>query len=269
MIDITTATESTEFYYLVAACAYGTLKYVKSLHQAFQKRKDPLPKMLDIATFYNRPEIAEYCIDAGGRVAFRNPYDLNRTIVTGHSYETFKVLLEHGLDINSHIENYGDILDCAVESNNLDWVRFCLENYANPALDRSYSEHLKLAVAATFAFLEISELLVAWGAKIEGSSALIIASHKGRADLVKLLLENGADVNEMGVASIDDNPEDLEGTALHLIEKGRKDILQILLDHGGDINQKDCTGKTVMSRMEAIGDEILCSMVEKNGGLWL
>ena len=86
MIDITTATESTDFYYLVAACAYSTLKYVKSLHQAFQKTKDPLPKMLDIATLYNRPEIAEYCIDAGARVAFRNPYDLNRTIVTGHSY---------------------------------------------------------------------------------------------------------------------------------------------------------------------------------------
>ena len=85
---------------------------------------------------------------------------------------------------------------------------------------------------------------------------------------VKLLLENGADVNEMGVASIDENPEDLEGTSLHLIEKGRKDILQILLDHGGDVNQKDYTGKTVMSRMESIGDEILCSMVGENGGLW-
>lgn len=146
------------------------------------------------------------------------------------------MLLEHGLDINSQIDYYGDILDCAVESNNLDWVRFCLENCANPALDRSYSEHLKLSVAATFASTEISELLIAWGAKIDGSSALNIASHKGRADVVKVLLENGADVNEMGVASIDENPEDLEGTALHLIEKGRKDILQILLDHGGDIN---------------------------------
>ena len=72
----------------------------------------------------------------------------------------------------------------------------------------------------------------------------------------------------MGVASIEDNPDDLEGTALHLFEKGRKDILQILLDHGGDIEQKDCTGKTVLSRMEANGDEVLCSMVEKNGELW-
>lgn len=76
------------FYYLVAACAYGTLEYVKSLHQAFQNAKDPLPKMLDIATLHNRPEIAKYCIVAGARVAFQNPYDLHFRIITGHSYET-------------------------------------------------------------------------------------------------------------------------------------------------------------------------------------
>ena len=57
-------------------------------------------------------------------MAFQNPYDLNRTIVTGHSYETFKVLLEHGLDISFSIDYYGDILECAVEEDNLDWVRF-------------------------------------------------------------------------------------------------------------------------------------------------
>lgn len=109
MIDITTATEFTEFYYLVAACAYGILKYVKSLHQAFQKIKDPLPKMLDIATFYNRSEIAEYYIDARARVAFRNPYDLNRTIVAGHSLKPLRCSLSMVListSISSTTETY-------------------------------------------------------------------------------------------------------------------------------------------------------------------
>ncbi len=86
--------------------------------------------------------------------------------------------------------------------------------------------------------------------------------------LVKLLLENCADLNEIGVASIGKDPEDLDGTALHLIEEGREDILQILLDYGADVNQDDCTGKTVMSRMEANGDEILSSMLGENGGKW-
>lgn len=65
-----------------------------------------------------------------------------------------------------------------------------------------------------------------------------------------------------------EDPEGLEGAALHLTEKERKNILQILLDYWTDDNQKDCTGKTVMSRMEANGDEVLSSIVEENGGLW-
>ena len=173
------------------------------------------------------------------------------------------MLIEHGLDLNRSVESYGDI-QRAVEDDNLDWVRFCLENHADPTSDASFNAHLILAIAAIFA----SEHLIAWGGKIKDSSALTIASHKGRADLVKLLLQNGADVNERGVASIDEDPEDLEGTALHLIEKGRKDILQILLDHGADVNQKDCMGKTVMSRMEANGDEVSSSIEGENGGLW-
>ena len=38
-IDIHPTAESTQFWYLVATCAYGTFEYVRSLHQAFQKTK--------------------------------------------------------------------------------------------------------------------------------------------------------------------------------------------------------------------------------------
>ncbi len=93
-------------------------------------------------------------------------------------------LVEHGLDINRAIEQFGDILQCAVEDDNIDWVRFCLESRANPTLKRDCSEHLLLATAAFFASTEISELLIKWGAEIKASSALTIASHKGNADLL-------------------------------------------------------------------------------------
>ena len=195
-------------------------------------------------------------------------YDMNKWVVTDHSYETCKVLFGHGLDINQPVEYYGDILQCAVEDDNLDWVTFCLENDADPTSIEAYNEHHILAIAATYASIEICKLLIVWGAKIRCSSALTIASSSGKADLVTLLLKNAADANEMGVASIDENPEDLEGTALHLIEKGRKDILQILLDHGADVNQKDRRGKTVMLRMYENGDEVLWPILMKNGGAW-
>ena len=81
-------------------------------------------------------------------MVYQNPYNLNQIIVTIHSYETFKVLTEHGLDTNAPIEFYANILQCDVQDDNLDWVRFCLENYANPASVDSYDAHLILAITA-------------------------------------------------------------------------------------------------------------------------
>ena len=155
-----------------------------------------------------------------------------------------------------------------MDDDNLDWVRFCLENFADPNLNLAFNQHSILANAVEFASFEIWELLIEWRADIKGSNALTIASHMVRTDLVILLLQKGADINEMGVASIDDNPEDIEGTALHLIQKGREDILHILLDHGADVNKKDRMGKTVLSRVYARGDKVLTSIVIKNGGRW-
>lgn len=120
------------------------------------------------------------------------------------------------VSISTELSNTSETLQCAVGDDNIDWVRFCLESRANPTLKHDCSEHLILATAAFFASTEISELLIKWRAEIEASSALNIASHKGNADPVKLLLKHGADANEM---SIDDQPADLEETALHLIER--------------------------------------------------
>ena len=252
----------------MAACAYGTLECVKSLHRAFQNTKDPVLKMLNIATLCNCPEIAEYCIGLGARVDTRGLYNLHHQIMLGNSYETCKVLVDKDLDINYPIEYFGDILMCAVDDDNLDWVRFCLKNFADPNLNLAFNQHSILANAAEFASLEICELLIEWRADIKGSNALTVASHMGRADLVILLLHKSADVDEMGVANIDDNLENIEETVLHLIHKGREDILHILLNHGADVNKKDCIGKMVLSRVYASGDKILTSVVIKNGGRW-
>lgn len=104
--------------------------------------------MLDITTLHNRPEIAKHCIVAGAPVTLENPYDLHFRIIRGHSFEICKVLAEHGLDINRAIEHFRDILQCAVEDENIDWVRFYPESRANPILKQDCSEHLILATTA-------------------------------------------------------------------------------------------------------------------------
>lgn len=88
------------------------------------------------------------------------------------------MLVNHGLDINDAIEYFGAILLCAMDD-------------ANPNL-LAFKQHYILANAADSASIEICELQIAWRADVKDSSALQIASHKGRADLAKLLLQNGS-----------------------------------------------------------------------------
>ena len=107
-------------------------------------------------------------------------------------------------------------------------------------LKQGYNGHLILASAVTSASIEISELLIAWGAKIRSGSALTIASNRGRADLVILLLKYGADVNEMGVPSIDDDP------------KTWKELLCILSEKDGRISCRSCSFMGWMSTKKTI-----------------
>lgn len=117
--------------------------------------------MLKTATLFNRPEIAEYCISAGARVVYRNPYDLNKTIVTGHSCETFKVLIEHGLDINHPIYFYETYYNVLCKMTILNRFAFAWRTMPVQSVD-SYDGHFILAIVATWASTEISELLLAW-----------------------------------------------------------------------------------------------------------
>ena len=68
-------------------------------------------------------------------------------------------------------------------------------------------------------------------------TALMLASYKGRVEIVKLLLNYGAQVD------IKDNKNGW--TALtHASINGHIDILKILLDHGAQVDVKDKVGST-------------------------
>lgn len=136
-------------------------------------------------------------IGAGARVIFRDPCNLNKRIVMAMKPARCSLSM---ISVLTPLSLTTEILQSAVDDENLDRVRFRVENHANPNLKQSLNEHLILAIAAIPAPIEISELLIAWGAEVRASSASTITSHSGRADLVKLLLKNGSDINEMGVA---------------------------------------------------------------------
>ena len=71
-----------------------------------------------------------------------------------------------------------------------------------------------------------------------GLTPLHYACQKGARDIVKLLIENNADVNMASNTSV---------TPLHLAARlGNQEIIQSLIDAGADINATDKEGKSVL-----------------------
>lgn len=141
--------------------------------------------------------------------------------------------LTSGADIDVPGSNGVTPLVWAITSNNYDAVRLLLDNGADPNRFINFSKYKNdiypITYAAIYSDYSINELMIKRGAKInpwnKGESPLMDVVSRGKIDVVRLFLENGADPNYMqgGIISVGivltGDPKSLE-------------ILNILLDNG-------------------------------------
>ena len=173
----------------------------------------------------------------------------------GRSFRTCKFLVTKGLDIHVNVELMGDILSATVNLNYLAWVRFCLENGADPNQSLVMDTYSTLAFAARYASINVVSLLLQHNATLKGSSALALAAQRGKLDMVKFLLKKGAFIDENCNSHWFETPEqDQQGTALHLVKKGRVDILKYLLESGANPNLTDHKRRTPLEKFLEIKD---------------
>ena len=82
-----------------------------------------------------------------------------------------------------------------------------------------------------------------------------MAAEEGHADVVQILLSEGADVNELDSRRM---------TPLHLaVLEGHAAVIQMLVDAGADIRAADYIGFT--PSLAAIGDRELAELLKENG----
>ncbi|MBD2494018.1 ankyrin repeat domain-containing protein [Nostoc sp. FACHB-280] len=159
--------------------------------------------------------------------------------------EMIRFLLEHGANVNAiEPESQNTVLGLAVQSGNIDKIQFILDagadiNYQTPdGYDVLIHAMYGRDILQDENLISTLNLLISQGAAVNGmssydESAIKVAAQVGRFDAVQLLLNAGA------------NPEQLEWTELmHAIVFGSLEQVKLLLEQGADQNVRDCWDRT-------------------------
>ncbi len=164
--------------------------------------------------------------------------------------EVLRLLIAAGADVNKGVRDRSYIdtpLDEAIWTRDTDSVRTLLEAgaNANPPGD----SYLSLATARGNA--RVLQMLLAAGADVntpnqEGHYALGSAAAQGNADHVRILLEAGADVN-----AVDGNGDT---ALLEAAWAKNPESLQILLAAGAQVNLTNKKGETALMRAAFVGN---------------
>ncbi|MFP4026210.1 MAG: ankyrin repeat domain-containing protein [Candidatus Brocadiia bacterium] len=109
---------------------------------------------------------------------------------------------------------------------------------------------------------EIAKLLIEEGIKLDSwaiSECTNIQDEKKRMEIVRLLIEKGADVNARGSADL---------TALHkAAAAGDVDLARLLLENGADPSLKDKQGKTPLDHAKEHDNQEVIQLLKKHGAI--
>jgi len=176
------------------------------------------------------------------------------------------LLKEKKVDVNYDSTKYGNTAlrsvitskDIKDEKERVKIVKFLLEKGADPNIGK-YSSPLK--VAASNGREEIVELLIKHKAKVTGD-ALISASSKGNVNIIRSLVEHGADVNYKD-ETFGYFPPLMEAAAC-----GHFDAVKYLVEHGAKINEQPKYGVSSLASAASGGyADIVKYLIEKGANV--
>ncbi len=175
-----------------------------------------------------------------------------------------KLLIQNGANVNKKV-GYGlTPLMYACEVENFCMVKLLVENNAN-INEVGRCNQTALMYACEFKARDIVEYLIKNGADIEkkangGATALIFAfftcvkDEQKNFDIVKLLLQYGADVNARG---------EYGSAIIYACKYWSYKVFKLLIEYGANLNEKDYNGKTLLKLAYERGDRDILNIVKK------
>ena len=109
----------------------------------------------------------------------------------------FKLFFEYDMEPDYDLERAGNTTGCAIASGQVELARFLLSKGGKPTGRYIQLEDTYLGAAARLPEPDMLKLLIEHGAKIEGSQALRQAAENGQVRNAKILVNLGANVNEV------------------------------------------------------------------------
>lgn len=224
-------------------------------------------------------EIVKVLVEGGADVNIRNKYDktalecsatdeiwdyleaktndinLNNALcnfIRRNNLGKVKYLVEkRGADINA---NNGEPLQdaCLSEDERLEMVKYLVEHGANVNAKDEYG-HTALSSASSYGNLEVMKYLLANSAIIDGY-VLYITAFNGQVEAMKLLIENGADINSADIKASNEYGDTALITAL---KWNKPKTTQLLIENGADIYAKNNEGKSALDYAESESDEFM------------
>ena len=92
-----------------------------------------------------------------------------------------------------------------------------------------------------------------------GSTPLHVAASNGHAEVVALLLENGADPNAKNRIDV---------TPLHMAAMdGHLPVVELLVAHGADVNARQCANQTALHLANWKGRRKVVKFLKRHGGV--
>ena len=229
----------------------------------------PIGQMLKQATFLCRHYLVRL-LSMNGKILIY--------LVRRGKLRQVRLLLEAGADPNVKSKNGGTVLRTAVQNNHPEMVRALLQAGADPNLKAWGEMTTVLLEAVKGEKTEIVRALLQAGVDLEGKNfgneitiscftALTWAAYEGRANMVGILLEAGADPDKK-----DGHPSTRQygysggWTALSVAaEKGHGDIVRMLLEAGADPGVENEEGETALALAAREGHGVVVRLLEEAG----
>ena len=202
---------------------------------------------------------------------FLNANDLMTSVIY-KDFETVKKLISEGADVNEKDVTYGStpLMMAASYEGYEDMVKLLLENGADPNIqDKTYGTTALIAGAGNSK--EMLEMLLKYGGDInikrfDGTGVFTsavsgILMDRVKTDVLEILLQKGADVNEASTTG------DAEGyTCLMMAARNNApDLVRFLVKNNANINAKAKDGSTALSLAKKEKDEKMVKLLIELG----